>query len=77
MAHVFSPTVYYHLKVEEGVTNKNKCDSSNYFLHLPKLLHEFAQQDQTSGSQQDMYSLNIFQLNAGCMKGCGSSCYFL
>ena len=63
VAHVFSPTVYYHLKVEEGVTNKNKCDSSNYFLHLPKLLHEFAQQDQTSVTQQDVYILNILKSN--------------
>ena len=57
--------VDYHLKVEEGVTNAtlNKfCDDRKYLLHLPRLLHDFAQQYQTSGAEKAMDHLNIFNL---------------
>ena len=64
MEHEFSPTFYYHLKMEEGVTKEKLnafCGDSNYFLRLPKLLREFVQQDQENGSYQAVYCLNIFK----------------
>ena len=62
MENDFSPMIDYHFKVEEGVTKEKVnefCDDRNDLLHLPKLLREFAQQDQTYGEQQIVDSLNI------------------
>ena len=63
MAHAFSPTVDYNLKVGEGVTKgKNDfCDGGNDLLPIPKLLRDFAQHNQTSGAQHAMDFLNPFK----------------
>ena len=62
--HEFYPIVHCYFKVEEGITNDNLnkfCDGRHYFLHTPKLLHEFGQQYQTSGAQYAMGHLHIFK----------------
>ena len=56
--------VAYHLKLEEGVTKTKLnyfCDGRRYFLHLPNLFHEFAQQHHTSGTQKTVDNLNLFK----------------
>ena len=64
MASEFYNMVDYHFKVEERVTKEKLnafCDVRNDFLCLPNILREFAQQDQTYGTQHDVDNLNIFK----------------
>ena len=44
------------------------CGGRNYFLYIPKLLHEFGQQYHTSGTQQAVENLNIFKLTLDACK---------
>ena len=55
--------IYYNFKVKEGDTKARLnyiFDGGNNFLRLPKLLHDFLQQDQISGVQKAVDHLNIF-----------------
>ena len=64
MENWFSSMVICHFKVKEGVTKEklNKtCDGKNDFLLLSKVLHEFAQQDQTYGAQHAVDHLNPYK----------------
>ena len=63
--------VDYHFKVEEGVMKAKLnyfCGGRNYFLYIPKLLHEFGQQYHTYGTQQAVENLNIFKLTLDACK---------
>ena len=62
MVNEFSPIVGYNFKVDQGVTSEKLnafFDGRNYFMHIPNILCEFAQQDYTPGAQHDADRLNI------------------